>query len=123
MRPLIAIALLLLLTACSSSAVTASEDAALGDPIEPVVSNSDVDVSCKTDADCVVKDVGNCCGYFPACVNSSSPIFPDQVRAACARDGVSSVCGFADISRCECVESQCRAASADAAAVAPADVN
>ncbi len=24
---------------------------------------------CETDSDCAVKNVGNCCGYYPACVN------------------------------------------------------
>jgi len=108
---------LLVLSGCTSAAVTASEDAAAVETSEPAASISQVDFSCKTDADCAVKDVGNCCGYFPACVNAASPTFPDQVRAACAREGVASVCGFADISSCQCVDSTCRAANADAAAL------
>ena len=115
MRLLIAILGSLLLSACTSAAVTASAGAAAVEASEPAASTGQVDVSCKTDADCAVKDVGNCCGYFPACVNTASPTFAEQVRAACAKEGTSSVCGFAEISSCECVDSQCRAASTEAA--------
>jgi hypothetical protein len=76
-----------------------------------------LDYRCRTDADCTVKDVGNCCGYYPACVNSTSPTFADQVRADCAREGTASVCGFPVIDRCQCVASRCEAASGDAAAL------
>ena len=69
-----------------------------------------VDTSCATSADCAVKDVGNCCGYFPACVNRDSPVFPEQVRAACEAEGRASICGFREISSCECVAGQCQAA-------------
>lgn len=67
-----------------------------------------VDESCASDADCAVKNVGNCCGYYPACVNRDSPTFPEQVRAACEREGRSSICGFEEISGCRCVDSVCR---------------
>ena len=63
--------------------------------------------TCKVDADCVVKDVGNCCGYFPACVNRTSPTDPAAVRAQCARDGIASTCGFTQITACRCVRNQC----------------
>ena len=68
-----------------------------------------VDASCRTDADCAVKDVGNCCGYFPACVNKDSPTNPAAVRAQCAKDGMASVCGFREISACSCNAGQCTA--------------
>jgi len=74
----------------------------------------EVDVSCSTDADCVVKNVGNCCGYYPACVNIDSPTFPEQVMAECAKNDMMAVCGFADIQGCQCVEGRC--ASIDAGA-------
>lgn len=72
----------------------------------------EVDYSCTIDADCTVKNVGNCCGYYPACVNIDSPTFPDQVKAACAASGTSSVCGFPAIGGCQCVEGRCTATRA-----------
>lgn len=71
----------------------------------------EVDTSCSVDADCAVKDVGNCCGYYPACVNVDSPTFPEQVKARCEREGISSVCGFPEIRGCQCVEGRCAAKS------------
>jgi hypothetical protein len=71
-----------------------------------------VDDSCTTDADCAVKDVGNCCGYYPACVNADSPTFPEQVKAECAKNDMQSVCGFRDIACCQCVEGRCSALDA-----------
>jgi hypothetical protein len=62
---------------------------------------------CKTDADCEVKNIGNCCGYYPACVNRDSPTFPDKVKADCAAQGTSSICGFPEIAGCECIEGRC----------------
>ena len=68
-----------------------------------------VDYSCQSNADCAVKNVGNCCGYYPACVNVDSPTFPEQVKAECAASGKSGVCGFPSISACQCVEGRCAA--------------
>lgn len=62
---------------------------------------------CETDADCEVKNIGNCCGYYPACVNRDSPTFPDKVKAECAAQGTSSICGFPEIGGCECIEGRC----------------
>lgn len=72
----------------------------------------DVDYACSTDADCAVKDVGNCCGYFPACVNTNSPTFPEQVRAECAKNDMQAICGFREIQGCVCVEGRCEAGPA-----------
>ena len=72
------------------------------------------DLSCKVADDCAVKNVGNCCGYFPACVNKDSAVDPDAVRAECERTGTSSVCGFQDIQACDCAQGQCRAVSGKA---------
>lgn len=71
-----------------------------------------IDTSCSRDADCVVKDVGNCCGYYPACVNVNSPTDPAAVQAQCAREGTMSICGFPSISGCQCVAGQCQAETA-----------
>lgn len=66
-----------------------------------------VDYSCRTDADCTIKNVGNCCGYYPACVNVDSPTFPEQVQAECAASGLSSICGFPSLTGCQCVDNRC----------------
>lgn len=73
-----------------------------------------IDTACKTDADCTVKNVGNCCGYYPACVNVNSPTDPKSVQAECARKGMMSVCGFAEISSCSCKQGKCEAGPAQA---------
>ncbi len=77
-------------------------------PGKPVV----VDRSCRTDADCAVKDVGNCCGYYPACVNKDSQTDPAAVRAQCQKQGMASVCGFREIAACTCNAGKCEAAGA-----------
>jgi len=73
-----------------------------------------IDRSCRTDADCTVKNVGSCCGYYPACVNVDSPTDPKGVQAACAKKGMMSVCGFPDIASCSCRQGQCEAGAAQA---------
>jgi hypothetical protein len=70
-----------------------------------------VDASCKVDTDCSVKNVGNCCGYYPACVNRNSPTDPKGVQAECAKKGMASVCGFQEISSCSCKQGRCEAGS------------
>ncbi len=69
------------------------------------------DRSCRTDADCTVKNVGNCCGYYPACVNVNAKTDPAAVQAQCAKSGMAGVCGFPDIRGCSCVQGQCKADS------------
>lgn len=84
-------------------------------PAEPLPDTPvQVDRSCRTDADCTVKNVGNCCGYFPACVNVDSPTDPEGVQAHCARAGIASVCGFREIASCHCVDGQCQDLAAGA---------
>ena len=68
-----------------------------------------IDVACRTDADCTVKNVGNCCGYYPACVNVDSPTDPQGVQAQCAKQGMASVCGFREIAGCSCRQGRCEA--------------
>ncbi len=71
--------------------------------------------SCKTNSDCAVKDVGNCCGTFPMCVSKDAKTDPAAVRAQCAKDGMASVCGFQEVSGCQCVKGQCENISNGAA--------
>jgi len=87
----------------------------MSDPYPPVkVERAPVEVvrSCRTDADCVVKNVGNCCGAMPACVNKDSPTDPTGVQARCAKEGMASVCGFTEIEGCRCAGGQCISAVA-----------
>ena len=65
------------------------------------------DISCAVDADCEVKDMGNCCGRMPACVNRAVVPDPAAVQAECARRGESGICGFQELSGCTCVASRC----------------
>ena len=114
----------LLSTACASS--SAGDPA--GQTTPPPISNRAVsavraeppvrgamptlDVSCRTNDDCAVKNVGNCCGAMPACVNKDSPTDPAAVQAQCAREGRMSVCGFREISSCRCNAGRCEPSQA-----------
>ncbi|KRA14916.1 hypothetical protein [Lysobacter sp. Root604] len=71
-----------------------------------------MDLSCASDNDCVVKNVGNCCGQFNACVNRGSPADPSAVMAQCAKEGKMSMCGSPVIAGCACVQGQCRGVAA-----------
>ena len=89
----------------------APADAVTGKPgFDP----SDPDRSCKRDSDCAVKDVGNCCGAFPICVNKDASTDPAAVRAKCAKDGMASICGFQEVSGCQCVKGRCENLTAGA---------
>ena len=98
---IVPVVLSLLLAACASGSARSSDPPAPADAI---------DYRCTTDADCEVKNVGNCCGYYPECVNRESPTFPDRVKAECAKKGTMGVCGFPEIKSCACVEGRCAAA-------------
>lgn len=91
----------------SAPAAASGESEPLQNAIEAVVADRGIDYSCRSDADCTIKDVGNCCGYYPACVNQDSPTFPDRVKAECAAEGRMAVCGYPEISGCSCVEGRC----------------
>jgi hypothetical protein len=109
---------LLVLTGCIAASAPDAASPALPEMPAPGTASAivagpvRVDRSCTTDADCTVKDVGNCCGYYPACVNVNSPTDPAAVRAQCAKDGRVSVCGFPAISHCQCVDLQCQGTAA-----------
>lgn len=99
----------LLLSACAAPEPLANPPQAA--PATPAPGKVVVDTSCKTDADCAVKDVGNCCGYYPACVNKDSPTDPAGVRAQCQSKGMAGICGFPSITSCQCSNGQCASAS------------
>ncbi|MEN4902444.1 hypothetical protein [Luteimonas sp. TWI1437] len=77
--------------------------AGAGNPLAP-------DTGCNVDADCAVKNVGNCCGVYPACVHRDAAVDPQAVAADCAARGLASVCGFRQIEACRCVSNRCEAA-------------
>jgi len=108
MRPAL-VALSLLLAACANAPAHSSD--------APKTVADDVDYTCKVDADCAVKDVGNCCGRYPACVNRESPTFPDRVKAECAKKGEMGICGFPEIKGCACVEGRCASRPDDGGSV------
>ena len=112
--PLIAsLTITLSLAACAAPAPATDDEASApppkSTPLPPrvVPKATAVDSSCRTSADCAVKDVGNCCGAMPACVNKDSPTDPAAVQAQCQAKGMMGVCGFREISACQCDDGQC----------------
>lgn len=74
----------------------------ISNPLAPL------DASCAVDSDCAVKDVGNCCGRMPACVNrEATPFDAAAMKRECERTGTSSICGFQELSGCRCEAGQC----------------
>jgi hypothetical protein len=69
--------------------------------------NNSIDYSCAADADCAVKDVGNCCGHYPMCVNKGAKTDRALVGRLCAESGAAGVCGFPSISGCRCINKKC----------------
>ncbi|MDR1076674.1 MAG: hypothetical protein LBL59_10440 [Xanthomonadaceae bacterium] len=109
-RWLLLIGMMLIMTACHSAP---SQLAAPESPEDPESPLSRIIITCQTDADCTVKNIGNCCGDYPACVNVDSPADPDAVLASCQASGRMSTCGFQEIPGCQCLEGQCRAVQSD----------
>ena len=83
-----------------------------GGPLPPqrVIETVQIDRSCRADADCVIKDVGSCCGAFPSCVNRNSPADPAAVKAACEKNGQAAHCSSRVLEQCACRQGQCMAA-------------
>lgn len=104
---------LLVLAACAAAPAGGSGQTAQS-PTSPPASvpampaKVKIDSTCRSSADCTIKNVGNCCGEFPACVNVNSPTDPAGVQAECSRTGRMSVCGFRQIQGCQCVQGQCQ---------------
>jgi hypothetical protein len=66
-----------------------------------------IDYSCNQDIDCKIKDVHNCCGYYPKCVNENVIVNSDFVKEACEKEGLVSVCGYPTVNYCVCEQSRC----------------
>jgi hypothetical protein len=73
----------------------------------------EVDRSCTVASDCTVKNIGNCCGYYPGCVNKGSPTFPELVAQQCAEQDMAGICGFPEIRACACIEGRCEPSDAE----------
>ena len=82
-RLFILLALCCALMACAAPSTTpaAIDEAAvsappMSSPLPPRLAKETVaiDTTCKTSAECAVKNVGNCCGAMPACVNKDSKV-------------------------------------------------
>ena len=97
--------LLMLLAACSSSSSTGTAQPPPPGTDKPALGQ--IDTRCRSNADCAVKNVGNCCGTMPACVNRDSPTDPQAVQAQCQAKGMMGLCGFREISACQCDNGQC----------------
>jgi hypothetical protein len=108
MRIAIAITFALSLVACAHAA----PPRLLG---PPVTARNVVDYSCHTDADCAVKNVGSCCGAYPACVNRESPVFPERVKEQCGKSHQMGTCNIPVVDACTCVEGRCSDATDSAA--------
>ena|SRR3989338_8450541 len=76
--------------------------------------NADISpYSCNADNDCEVKDVHNCCGYYPRCVNKNYVPDIEAVKMECKEKGIVSVCGWADIEQCKCISNECKGMQGD----------
>ncbi len=67
-----------------------------------------IDYSCKTDSDCTIKDIRNCCGYYPKCVNVNSRPNQELVINLCEISESMAICGFQTINRCRCIDDVCQ---------------
>ena len=66
-----------------------------------------IDYSCNTNTDCVVKDIGKCCGGGLACVNNNADADPNYVSEICAKGHLASDCSIPYIISCSCVDGKC----------------
>lgn len=104
--------LLVLLAGCVPE-VPEDTDFGQGEPDETLLPASlkeyerSIDYSCGSGEDCIIKDVGNCCGVYPRCVNKDAMTYPNLVKQFCAEEQLVSVCGFQSISSCACVSGAC----------------
>ena len=57
------------------------------------------DYSCNVDSDCEIKNIGNRCGYYPACVNKNYQPHPPELD--------SPTCMIPSVTGCKCVENTC----------------
>lgn len=97
--------------ATGTTAVVTDAATSSGAPTSLAAYQQSLTRRCESDADCVVKNVGSCCGYTPQCVHRDVVTFPAEVKALCEKEGRSSICGFQEPAGCACVDNQCRASA------------
>ncbi len=114
MNLILRLSMSLLISACMMLGGCSASTAAKTDAADDVAAIMPAELHCATAADCSVKNVGNCCGYYPACVHKDQAVDPDAVQTKCAAEGLNSICGFPEISACACVEGKCTPAAAGA---------
>jgi len=69
---------------------------------------SQIDYSCNVNSDCEIKDIHNCCGYYPTCTSKNANVNIELVNELCKTSESSGACGFPTISGCACVEGKCK---------------
>jgi hypothetical protein len=85
-------------------------DASTRDAASPVEASTDAGRSpyaCETDNDCTIRDVGNCCGFYPRCANANAVFTPPDCSG-----GTVGACGFPAIDSCTCRQNLCRSLQA-----------
>jgi len=104
---LLAISLILVISGC------VNQNADLNDIANQKDKKAIGPYSCDSDSDCAVKDVHNCCGYYPRCVNKGYIPDIEAVQRECKEKGIVSICGFAEITGCKCINSKCESIQRD----------
>ena len=108
---MIAIVLMVLLGGCVPDGLDEPDKTAPVIDLEEIQSlkeyEQSIDYSCEVAEDCLIRDVGNCCGHYPRCVNRDATTYPGLVKKFCVEQQFVSVCGFSSISACECVSGTC----------------
>ena len=66
-----------------------------------------INYTCEQAQDCEIKDVRNCCGYHPKCVNKNSIVNGTLVKELCEHGAQTGLCGFQDIKSCKCEKNMC----------------
>ena len=96
-KRILATLVLLILTSCSNQPKSVEEYQA------------SIDYSCSTDSDCIKKNVGNCCGFFPKCVNKNFEPNKGLLKELCKEENAFSICGYPEITSCKCTNNKCEA--------------
>lgn len=67
------------------------------------------DFTCSEHSDCDVKNIGNCCGFYPKCVRADFCPDLEGVDKWCKTNMMMSVCSFSEIHACVCEAGTCEA--------------
>ncbi len=66
--------------------------------------------SCNFNFECKIKDIHDCCGYYPECVNSNAKVDPDFVDRICGKEVRLCPLGVftSDTTSCKCINKKCQ---------------